>query len=434
MRREFTYKINDIEKFKIKFLYWANQFEYVAYLDSNQYYNKNKSDVDYHDFEIIAGVDCIKEIELTEKQCFGSLKKLINQDWLFGYLNYDLKNEIENLSSNNFDGAKIPLINFFVPRYVFIIENDFVKILYNSTISNEKEMEDIVQEINNQTIENQPTDNIEIKSKITHQNYIETIKKIKHQIQIGNIYEINFCQEFYANNVKINPVNLFFKLITISPTPFSCFYKHRNNYLLCASPERFIKKKGNKIISQPIKGTIKRGTTTEEDNLLKSQLKTDIKEQAENTMIVDLVRNDLSKTAVKSSVKVEELMGVYTFKQVHQLISTITSELNPEFDLVDLIKSMFPMGSMTGTPKVKAMQLIEEFESTKRGIYSGSVGYITPNADFDFNVVIRSIIYNQTDQYLSYTVGGAITNYSDPQKEYEECLLKAKAIEKAITQ
>jgi para-aminobenzoate synthetase component 1 len=157
----------------------------------------------------------------------------------------------------------------------------------------------------------------------------------------------------------------------------------------------------------------------------------DEKERSENIMIVDLVRNDLSKTAIKGSVKVEKLCKVYSFEQVHQLISTVTSLIDKDIDSVDVIKSLFPMGSMTGAPKLSAMKIIEAQETTKRGLYSGAMGYFTPEDDFDFNVVIRSILYNQTNQYLSYTVGGAITAKSDPEKEYQECLLKAIAMKKA---
>ncbi|MGM0572458.1 MAG: chorismate-binding protein, partial [Bacteroidota bacterium] len=165
---------------------------------------------------------------------------------------------------------------------------------------------------------------------------------------------------------------------------------------------------------------------------LRKTLAADPKERSENVMIVDLVRNDLSRTAQKDSVKVEELFGVYAFQQVHQMISTVTSRLDPGVHYLDAIKKAFPMGSMTGAPKYRAMQLIDHYEDSCRGIYSGSVGYISPEKDFDFNVVIRSIVYNQINKYLSYTAGGAITAASIPEKEYEECLLKAKAMEKAL--
>jgi len=189
-----------------------------------------------------------------------------------------------------------------------------------------------------------------------------------------------------------------------------------------------MKKTGNTIISQPIKGTIKRSVNTQEDEKLKEKLFNDPKERAENVMIVDLVRNDLSRTAKKQSVKVEELYGIYSFKHVHQMISTIKSEIEPETDIVEVIKNAFPMGSMTGAPKVRAMQLIEKFERTKRGLYSGAFGYFSPENDFDFNVVIRSLLYNETKKYVSFTVGGAITSLANAKDEYNECLVKATAL------
>jgi len=197
---------------------------------------------------------------------------------------------------------------------------------------------------------------------------------------------------------------------------------------LSASPERFLKKINNKLISQPIKGTIKRGGSKIEDENLKFALKNDNKELAENIMIVDLVRNDLTRTVLNASVKVEELCEIYSFKQVHQMISTISAEIDNNLALSDIFKNTFPMGSMTGAPKIRAMEIIEKYEKTKRGLYSGAVGYINPKGDFDFNVVIRSIFYNSENNYLSFTVGGAITANSVPENEYNECLLKAKAI------
>jgi len=264
--------------------------------------------------------------------------------------------------------------------------------------------------------------------KLTKEAYINNIKTIKEHIQQGDIYEVNYCQEFFAKQVKIKPIQLYFKLNDKSPTPFSCFVKHNDKYLLSASPERFIKKQGNKITSQPIKGTIKRGGDKVEDERLKELLYNDNKERSENIMIVDLVRNDLSKISKKNSVKVDELCGIYTFPQVHQMISTVSADLNENITFNDIIKATFPMGSMTGAPKIRAMELIEKYEVSKRGLYSGTVGYIDSFGNFDFNVVIRSILYNMDTQYLSFFVGGAITHLSDPEKEYEECLLKAKAM------
>ena len=274
---------------------------------------------------------------------------------------------------------------------------------------------------------------VSIKPRITKEAYINTIEHLLKHIQRGDCYEINFCQEFFATDTLIDPLSVYEQLTAISPNPFSCFYKLENKYLLCASPERYLQKKGSHILSQPIKGTLKRNPdNAEADEQLKRQLQQSEKDRSENVMVVDLVRNDLSKVCKEGTVQVEELFGVYSFPQVHQMISTLTGELKDGIDLADILKASFPMGSMTGAPKRRVMELIEQYEKTKRGIYSGAVGYISPDKDFDFNVVIRSILYNANTQYLSYLVGGGITFYSDPEKEFEECLLKAEAIKKVL--
>jgi para-aminobenzoate synthetase component 1 len=280
--------------------------------------------------------------------------------------------------------------------------------------------------------DNAQSKDIKIKMRIHKDAYFEKVNTMLGHIHRGDIYEANFCQEFYAEDSIINPLKTFNKLNNISQPPFAVFLKLNEFYLLCASPERYLQKQGEKIISQPIKGTAKRSRNEEKDKALKFELSQNDKERSENIMIVDLVRNDLSHTAKKGSVEVEELCKVYTFKQVHQMISTVSSLLDNDDDYIETIKTTFPMGSMTGAPKIKAMEIIENLEATKRGLYSGAVGYFTPENNFDFNVVIRSILYNEAKKYLSFSVGSAITAKSNPHDEYEECLIKAKAMREAL--
>ena len=275
---------------------------------------------------------------------------------------------------------------------------------------------------------------VKIKLRISKDQYHDKVKKVLEHIYRGDIYEANFCQEFYAINTTINPLEVYEQLNSLSKPPFATFLKLQDKYALSASPERYLMKQGTTIISQPIKGTAKRVTNIKEDVALRKALANDEKERSENVMIVDLVRNDLSKTATKGSVKVTELCKVYTFEQVHQMISTITSNVAHTKSPVEILRTTFPMGSMTGAPKVSAMKIIENLEASKRGLYSGAIGYFTPEQDFDFNVVIRSILYNETNKYVSYTVGGAITAKSIPEKEYEECLIKAKAMRLVLEQ
>ncbi|GAB4259730.1 MAG: anthranilate synthase component I family protein [Vicingaceae bacterium] len=336
-----------------------------------------------------------------------------------GFIAYDYKNEIEKLTSKNTNKFTFPNKFFFEPKYFLVADKQLIAA--DVPISDLNKKFDLLFDDCN-------TEKIILKSKETKAQYIDKIKRIKKHLQRGDVYEINYCHEFFVENLTINPYALYLKLKQKSPAPFACFVKYFDNYLIGASPERFLKKTGNKLIAQPIKGTIKRGADAQTDEILKNHLKNDPKERSENTMIVDLVRNDLSKIAQRNSVKVDELCEIYSFKQVHQMISTISCNLKKDVSFDEIIRATFPMGSMTGAPKIKAMELIDELEETKRGMYSGTVGYILPNGDFDFNVVIRSILYNAQKKYLSFMVGGAITIKSDPEKEYEETLLKAKAI------
>lgn len=434
MRKRLTFHISDTSKFKEQLLFWSKKFQNVSILDSNEVNLKANSKMEYNTYELVAGIDALQIIESTQN-CFDRLKKELDdaKDWWFGYFGYDLKNEIEDLSSKNQDGLDMPGMNFFRPRWVFLLDIDTLLVHYFDEEFSEEEIYNLVKSILNIAVPKVKEVNVsEIKSRISSEEYLKAVKQLKEHIRIGDIYEVNFCQEFYAEDTYIRPRQTFRKLMKVSPTPYSCFYRMGEKYLLSASPERYLKKVGRKIISQPIKGTAKRGVNEEEDKLIKQNLFSDSKERAENIMIVDLVRNDLSRTAAKDSVIVEELCGIYTFPQVHQMISTVVSELKKDVHFVEAIRQTFPMGSMTGAPKVRAMKLIEKYESTKRGLFSGAVGYITPDGDFDFNVVIRSIQYNAMNHYLSFMVGGAITMQSNPEKEYEECMLKAKAIMKVL--
>ncbi len=416
---------------------WAQQFEHISWLDSNNYPRKHSS------FDAVLAVDANSLLECNHNNAFANLKQYKNktQDYLFGYLSYDLKNDTENLTSNNHDGLDFADLFFFQPKKLFFIKDNILEIQYLDAYENEieRDLEKIYQvEFNAKKDEalNAPETlgqhDVKIHKRITKKQYLKQLDLILEHIHRGDIYEMNFCQEFYAENAIIHPLKVYQHLNKISNPPLASFLKIKDKYLLSASPERFVKKEQQKIISQPIKGTAKRLTNKTADKKLAMALAANEKERSENIMIVDLVRNDLSKTAIKGSVKVEELCKVYTFDQVHQLISTVTSQINKDTDSIDVIKSLFPMGSMTGAPKLSAMQIIEATETTKRGLYSGAVGYFTPENDFDFNVVIRSILYNKTKQYLSYSVGGAITAKSNPESEYQECLLKAIAMKKAL--
>jgi len=435
MRKELKIKLTNTSEFKIKLLIYGNKLDRFVLLDSNNFIPKN-TQYTYYQYDFLAALGSAQEISAGENSGFEKFKQFNNEnpDWRFGYLTYDLKNDTENLTSGNIDELNLAALHFFVPEIVLTVKKGWLTCSYLESKNTEMEMANFIDDVNNTELPDTKKHNtsLQFKQRFEKPDYIKTVNKLKEHIQLGDIYEINFCQEFY-DYAEINPVKTALLLREISPTPFACYYKLDNNFLLSASPERFLKKINNKVISQPIKGTVRRNTDQTKDEELKVQLHNDPKERAENVMIVDLVRNDLSRTAKRGTVKVEELYGIYSFSQVHQMISTVVSEVDPKTDITDIIKNAYPMGSMTGAPKVRAMQLIEKYEKSKRGLYSGTVGYITPNNDFDFNVVIRSILYNQLKNYVSFTVGGAITSLSDPDKEYEECMVKAEAMLKAFS-
>ncbi len=429
MRTLKTFEVSDTKAFKDHLLQWSQQFFDIAWLDSNAH-----ADV-YSSFDALLAVDALTLIQTDAYGAFEDLKAYQKEtkDWIFGYLTYDLKNDVEKLVSKNQDHLYFPELFFFQPKKIIQLKGSKVEFRYLNVVADEIEgdFEAILKGSPvYKAISTSP--DIRIKMRIFKDEYFKAAQELLGHIHRGDVYEVNYCQEFYAEDTVIDPLRTYEHLNAISKAPFAAFLKLNDKYLLSASPERYLRKEGTKIISQPIKGTAKRSKDREEDELLKKRLFNDPKERAENIMIVDLVRNDLSKSALKGSVTVAELCEIYTYEQVHQMVSTVISQVNKNRNPVDLIKDTFPMGSMTGAPKISAMKLIEESEAFKRGLYSGAVGYFTPDNDFDFNVVIRSILFNATEKYVSYAVGSALTAKASPEQEYEECLLKAKAMREVL--
>ena len=423
MRNIYKYKIKSTDDLINKLLSKSKNIECLSILLSNNK-KKNKLPKEYINYDMIVGIDSLYKLSCNLNS-FDELTRFHNtySDWMFGYLSYDLKNEIEDLSSDNYDGIELNQLTFFIPRHVFLLLKNELQVL---SFESKEKVDLFLASLNNIHFSN--TQSVILKPREEKEKYISKIAKIKQHIQRGDIYEMNYCMEYFSEDILLDFEELFFNLNQFNSNPFAAFLHLDHHYVACASPERFIKKIKNNIICQPIKGTIRRGNDFAEDIKLFKRLKNSQKDIAENIMITDLIRNDLSITALKSSVSVEELCEVYAFNKVHQMISTITSKVAEKVHFVELLKSVFPMGSMTGAPKLRAMQLIDKYEHFKRGLFSGSIGYITPNGDFDFNVVIRSVIYNLKKRYLSVGVGGAITIQSEPEKEYEECLVKIKPI------
>lgn len=407
-------------------LNWANRFSIFCLLDNNRYEHELPA------FECMLAAGSKRSLALQPGNAYQQLKDFYDEQpsWLFGHLGYGLKNESETLRSQKKEPIDFGLGFFFEPEILLRLQKE--ELVIASAAGNGAEIFAAI-EATPVSHEIKAATPVFIQKGMSREAYIKAIEALLQHIKRGDCYEINFCQPFFAEQVNIDPVFIYNKLMQQSPNPFAALYKLNDKYCLCASPERYLKKTGQVLISQPIKGTSKRSHLNEiTDEANKQYLQNSQKEKSENVMVVDLVRNDLSRVCEEGSVFVKELFGVYSFPQVHQMISTIQGTLRSDVHFTGAIQKSFPMGSMTGAPKKRVMELIEEYEPVGRGLFSGSIGYISPQADFDFNVVIRSIFYDAAQEYLSFSAGSGITFYSEPAAEYEECLLKAEAIVKVL--
>lgn len=393
-----------------KALYWACQnFPYVAYFCPQ---NSGHPQGGF-DHQLFAGTESLPD---TLDQVWGGYK--------VGIMAYDKKNDYEDLESQNPALLHFPKEFFFKPSICIQIHHPG----HTATLSSDMGVSP--ETINQTSIPTSKTfvKGLRIQPMTKPGEYFTNFEKIQQHIKKGDVYELNYCQAFEGTFAYIDSLRFYAALTQKSPMPFSAYLKVDHLVLVSASPERFLKKNGHILLSQPIKGTKPRGKTKEEDDKLAFQLRDSEKEKAENLMIVDLMRNDLSKLGKVGSVKVEELFGIYRFQQVTQMISSVSCILNEDQTLGDIFKATFPMGSMTGAPKIKAMELIEHYENFRRGWFSGALGYVTPSQDFDFNVVIRSVFFDLIEQTLYFAVGSAITSDALVEEEYHECLLKAQAI------
>ena len=422
-----VFLIDNPSSFKVQLLHWSNQFEVCTFLDNHAY---NSS---YGALDCIAAAGPLAFISLDQVNAIAvnEFIQTHSGEWIFAHFNYEYHRITKPNTKVNLTG--FPLAYLYTPAVVIELTENKVTIQTDSD-----HPQQVFDQVSSFKLPVTDANNAALTTSITpfisKASYLENIHKILALIRRGDFYEINYCQAFEVEHLSAHPVNVYANLTDISPTPFACFYKNSSDYLLCASPERYLQKKGNQLISQPIKGTIKRNVENDADDKLQVEaLKNSSKDKSENVMVVDLVRNDLSRICEQGSVEVSELFGIYSFPQVHQMISTITGTLASNTLFSEILEATFPMGSMTGAPKKSVMETIDALEPTKRGLYSGTVGYLNPAGDFDFNVVIRSIFYNSDTKKASYGVGGGITIYSDPEKEYEECLLKAAAIKKVLS-
>jgi para-aminobenzoate synthetase component 1 len=372
-------------------------------------------------FSKILGLGAHKEIIANAGTELSSLKSWLSEqsDLVFGYFSYDLKNYLEKLTSSNPDSVGFPVYHLVVPKHVLVYseQDGWLRLSHGDFPLGTEQLKPSLRNIGC------PLTNLLVS------DYVHKVENLRQHIQFGDIYEVNYCVQHGFEDSVIDPFPLYHELKHSSPAPFSCYVADRGKYLMSASPERFIQKNGSRIVSQPIKGTNRR---TANNEVQKELLRTNAKEVSENVMITDLVRNDLSKSAKRGTVKVEELCGIYEFEHVNQMISTVSAELREDVHALEALLNAFPMGSMTGAPKIRAMKLIDQYEDFSRGLYSGAVGYFTPELDFDFNVVIRSILYNEEKKIVTFPTGGAITINSVPELEYEECMLKAEAMRNVL--
>jgi para-aminobenzoate synthetase component 1 len=411
----YTFQAEELALLKTKMLNWLRPFSIFAYLDNNGYIHQPNR------FELLIGTGAEETFQYPD---------IPAGDWLFGHAAYDLKNEIiPQLTSRHKALTGFADSFFFRPAIVaYIATGSYILHIESLTQDPAFVLNDILGQKDTRLLASAPQ-NIAWRLKPDKAAYLGNIKSIREHIAEGDCYELNFCVEAFCTGAELDPYETFSRLNKLNPSPFAALYRNENAYCICASPERFLYKENRQILSQPIKGTIRKGKNEEENESLKMDLIQDEKERAENVMIVDLVRNDLARCCVTGSVKVPELFGVYTFPQLFHLISTVSGQLQKNKTFPDILEVTFPMGSMTGAPKRIVMELIEAYEVSRRGLYSGTIGYIMPEGNFDFNVVIRSLFYNAATHRLSYQAGGAITWDSIPEKEWEEVQLKAKAME-----
>lgn len=403
-------------------LNWAKQFNTFCFLDNHGY------SLPPHAEECLLAAGIKRSVRANAGNALQQLQSLIDErpSWLFGHLGYDLKEELGFVKSTHTDMVGFPDLFFFEPEVLLRFNNCELHIEAENA---DRVYQEIMSSGAGQTT---PAGSPAIHQRLSRDEYLAIISRLREHILRGDCYEINFCAEFFASKATIDPLETYQALARISPNPFSALYRVNDQWLACASPERFLRKQGSQVLSQPIKGTSRRMQEEDKDLQSREELRNSGKDRSENVMIVDLVRNDLSRICEEGSVKVDELFGVYSFPQVHQMISTISGQLRKEVSFTDIIRATFPMGSMTGAPKKRVVELIEQYEQSARGIFSGALGYITPAGDFDLNVVIRSLMYNAKTGYLSFQAGSGITYSSDPLKEWDECLVKAEAIQKTI--
>ena len=405
-----------LDAFKALAYNYSRNFEHSCILDSCQL-NTGVNGGNYEFLVAYGAEQYWDKYEFFEKEIDDV------HDWVFGILGYDVKNNFEELKSENKAIIETPEVSFFIPEILITVDKmenvSIVKGTLSADFWNQKSSKSALEV-------DKPT------SSVSKEYYLKKINEIHELIRCGEVYELNYCVPYSHSFTAFDPISFHLDLLEKSPVPMGSYYNVGHLHLCGASMERYLMKNKSKVLSQPIKGTIRKGISAQEDAELVKQLELSEKDRAENVMIVDLVRNDLARISESGSVNVDELFGIYSYLQVHQMISTVSATLKDDTSIAKIVRSTFPMGSMTGAPKIAAMEYIEDLEDFKRGWYSGSIGYIDPERNMDFNVIIRSVICDEEQQVINYNAGGAITIDSDPEEEWKEVQLKTKAIRELL--
>lgn len=347
--------------------------------------------------------------------------------WSYGQLSYGLKDHVERLGSRHAPRWSFPLLWWALPERVVEVVGD-AAFLY-CPASDEAEAKAWAKKVISAPPESAPARLPDEWLRHTDRTaYMEALSRIQRHLLRGDIYELNYCTERTATLPELDPYASFTRLMAGSSASFPAFYRHLDQFALCASPERYLSFDGRLVRGEPMKGTRARSIDAREDARAAAALAADEKERSENVMAVDVMRNDLGRVAVPGSVQVPVLFGIRSHPGVHQMVSTIEARLADGMGPVQAVAASFPMASMTGAPKIRAMQLIDELEDMPRELFSGSLGFFDDRGRGDLNVMIRTVMYDAPTGHASLITGSAITVMSDHEKEYEECELKARSV------
>lgn len=372
--------------------------------------------------------------QLVEKYCIDIYKDLPFIGGALGYFSYDFVSQIEKIDITQQDKANIYDMYFAFYNETVLIdhkENELSIIGHEFVDNHESRFISLKKKVNanQQRLNEFYNVDVQIKNTISKDEYLNAIYTVKQNIKQGNVYQINYTQAFYCQLNK-SPFTLYQRLAKTNPAPFAAYLDYQDFHIVSSSPERFMRVHGDKIETRPIKGTMARGETPQQDAQAKQQLQNSKKDHAELLMIVDLERNDMGRICSSGSVHVDELFHIEEYATVFQQVANVKGSLKPNTTIKDIINGTFPGGSITGAPKISAMQLIAKLEPYSRNIYTGSIGYISFNQHMDFNIAIRTILCQE--KTATYQVGGGIIWDSDAQAEYEESLLKGKALKEAL--